>query len=149
MRKPTKDDKPILKAWIHEMIGGIDRDKVASAEVEKYFSNQDYSLHIVDEDTKAVGFGVVRSDPFEGSDSVSELGLFAIDKTHQGKGIGTFLFQAIEAELRSSRIRKLYTKTNPANLRAINFWLSRGFEFEARLSKLNGDIDYYLLSKML
>ena len=149
MRGPTSNDKALIKTWICGMIGGNDRDNVASSEVEKYFSNPDYSLHIAEQDSKAIGFGVVKSDPFEGSDSVCELGLFQIDSTHQGKGAGTFLFQSIEAQLRSSGTRKLYTKTNPANLRAVHFWLSRGFEFEARLLKLNGDIDYYLLSKTL
>ena len=127
----------------------MDSENIDLLQNELHRQNYCHSLHIAEQDSKAIGFGVVKSDPFEGSDSVCELGLFQIDSTHQGKGAGTFLFQSIEAQLRSSGTRKLYTKTNPANLRAVHFWLSRGFEFEARLLKLNGDIDYYLLSKTL
>jgi GNAT superfamily N-acetyltransferase len=98
---------------------------------------------------QVAGFGVIRSNPLEGSDAIAELGLFQVEGALRGKGIGAGLHNSIESKLKARGTRKLYTTTNPRNIKAVRFWIGQGFEFEARRTKLNLDTNYYLLSKML
>jgi len=131
------------------MIGGPNASETAAIEIEKYSTNRDFQVFIAKIDSSTVGFGVVKNNPFEGGDGIAELGLFQIKEEYRNQGIGTMLFNSIENTLRAAATRKLYTKVNPKNIRAVVYWLRRGFEFEARLSRMNIDTDYYLLSKVL
>jgi GNAT superfamily N-acetyltransferase len=149
IRNMQLKDKTIIQDMIENMIGGPNVAETAKSEVEKYSNQQDFQVFVAEIALEIVGFGVIRKNPFEGGDGIAELGLFQIRRECRNQGIGTQLFNAIEENLRSASVRKLYTKTNTKNLQAAYYWLKHGFEFEARLNNMNAKTDYYLLSKDL
>jgi N-acetylglutamate synthase-like GNAT family acetyltransferase len=149
IRKMQAKDKEFIQEMIETMIGGPNVSRTAELEMEKYCNQQDFHVIVAEIESNIVGFGVIKNNPFEGGDGISELGLFQIKKEYRNQGIGTKLLASIEQSQVSASIRKIYTKTNPKNLHAVCYWLKHGFEFEARLYKMNVDTDYYLLSKEL
>ncbi len=149
IRNMQGNDANELQGMIANMIGGLNKQEIARQELARYRSQNDFVVYVAEIDGRLAGFGVVKYNPFEGSDGVAELGLFQTKEEFRNRGIGTELLRRIETDLKARRLRKLYTTTNPKNLLAVTYWLKKGFEFEARLSNMNVDTDYYLLSKSL
>jgi ribosomal protein S18 acetylase RimI-like enzyme len=149
VRMMMRQDRRVLQKWIAGMIGDPNKDEVASLEIDKYASHPGYRVFIAERDALAVGFGVIKYDPFEGSEGIAELGLFQIDIGYRGHGLGTELFGTLMELLKADGIRKIYTMVHPSNISAVCFWLKRGFEFEARLTKFNKEKDYYLIARVL
>ncbi|GAB7045206.1 GNAT family N-acetyltransferase [Catenuloplanes indicus] len=82
---------------------------------------------------------VAYYEPLPATDRTWELTMIGVDRSHHRRGVGTGLLQAVEADLRTrdQRLLLIQTSATPAFDRARAFYLSCGYDEEARVR------DYY------
>ena len=95
---------------------GVDR-YAASAEHDAYFDTQADTTFVITDGGAVAGVSVLRANMVD---------LLLIDPEHQGKGLGTLLLAAMEAELFRD-FDPIALESWKANSRANRFWLERGW----------------------
>lgn len=72
IRQAIPADREILKRFVLNMIGDINREEVATEVVEDFYNlEQNYVLVVEEQDVQ--GFVVLKFEPFEGANGVAEI----------------------------------------------------------------------------
>jgi ribosomal protein S18 acetylase RimI-like enzyme len=118
-----------------------------------YFATKADSGHacLVDEHDGQL-IAVAYYEPLTATDRTWELTMIGVDRGHHRHGVGTRMLRAVEDDLRDrgQRLLLIETSATPAFDRARAFYLSRGYDEEARVRDYyeNGD-DMVLFRKAL
>jgi ribosomal protein S18 acetylase RimI-like enzyme len=123
------------------MIGDANPQKVATSVVDDFFNSKNYKVFVIEEFGTFIGFGVLKSNPFEGANGIAEIVWLGINKDQKRKGFGCSIVKYIEQHAKQMGIRKIYVKTSTNNKSAVCFWVMQNYKFEARMldySFLNG-----------
>jgi phosphinothricin acetyltransferase len=111
------------------------------------------SLVARDSEGEMAGFGLLRPySPIPAFGRTAELTLF-LRRVYTGRGIGTMMLQALEAEAGKINIYSIIATVSSLNEESYRFHLARGFIEQGRLVEIgirNGcSFDIVLLQKML
>ncbi len=137
----------LVRDMLASMIGGRDPAAGAREELCRMTGSADWRVLVFESAGQLIGFCALKDNPFEGADNASEIVFFHIDGSVRGCGLGTLCLAAVEQGLATRGVRTVYAKVNPSNRPAVCFWITRGYEFQARLLRVNGAQDLYLLAK--
>ncbi|MBN2100460.1 GNAT family N-acetyltransferase [Candidatus Dojkabacteria bacterium] len=108
--KPTPQKKRAIRKIFKqspEMFSKEDLEVIEKRLSEK--SELDYKKYVAMDNNKILGF-ISYAQPWD-TKTIWFLSWFAVDKYHQGKGIGTSLLKYIENQIRRSSSPRLYIET--------------------------------------
>lgn len=98
--------------------------------VKSSFDRSDKFFIIAEEEKEILGFILFSID----GNGALVIELIALDKSSQGKGIGTKLIQSLVAYSMDNDILKIKVGTQIDNIQAMNFYAKKGFSFSSKSS---------------
>lgn len=149
LRAAKASDTSEIAAMLSEMLGGPDSQVQAGSEAARIVCGKSWDTLLAEAEGRSVGFASSKLDPMEGFDSVAEIVFLYIRPELRRSGIGTSFLQEMEGRLSMRGIRKVFAKVNVENVSAVQFWIGKGYQFEARISGATQDYQVYLLGKRL
>lgn len=114
--------------------GRVDRQRLL-ADFEKFGIERPETILVAEADGRCAGWGA-RED---GNHHISDLW---VAPELQGRGIGTVLLRALEAEIAALGSAKVELETLAANTRAIRFYERHGFVVAWRSEKFSSSLGY-------
>ena len=90
--------------------------------LKRIFNDKKESIFIIKEKDKIIAYITLREDK-----NIGEVGLFAVLKKHQGRGIGRKLLRYILQIAKKDKLKKLVLEVRNDNLKALNLYLKYGF----------------------
>ena len=134
-------------------IAALSRDQIeaglgwswTSARIERAIRDPDTNVAVVRDNGAILAFGIMSY-----RDEAAHLLLFAVDRAHRRRGIGSIVLRWLEAVARAAGVARIHVECRRINEAARNFYGEHGYhEHEIRKGYYQGVEDAVRLEKRL